>query len=115
MIEKYNLQWYALRHDFNEDKVEAFNIFNSINFNYWCEKAIKDYKDYKQFKEDLRGALFYAFGSKVEYEIICAGVVAKHGNEFKIDIYEQVLPNLDILAKYILTEVNKHKRNKLVF
>lgn len=115
MIEKYNLQWYALHHDFNEDKVEAFNIFNSINFSYWCEKAIKDYKDYKQFKEDLKGALFYAFGSKVEYEIICTGVVAKHGNEFKIDIYEQVLPNLDIFAKYILTEVNKHKRNKLVF
>lgn len=113
MIE--NLEWYVLNHDFNKDEIEKFNIFRSINFTKWVDIAIKKYETYEKFREDLRGALFYAFCSKAEYEIICKGLVSIKDNEFKIDVYEQVLPNLDILAKYILTEVNKKKRKKLIF
>lgn len=110
-----NLEWYVLEHDFNSDQIRQFNIFDSLNFTKWLEVAVKKYENYGKFKEDLRGALFYAFGSKAEYEIICKGLVSTKDNEFKIDVYTQVLPNLDILAKYILTEVNKKKRKKLMF
>ena len=110
-----NLEWYVLVHDFNTDEIEKFNIFRSINFTKWLNVALKEYETYEKFREDLRGALFYAFCSKAEYEIICRGLSAKFNKEFKIDVYEQVLPNLDILAKYILTEINKKKRKKLVF
>lgn len=115
MIEKCDLKWYALEHDFNKDEIKHFNIFGSANFGRWVEEAIKKYENYERFREDIRGALFYAFCSKVEYEMICKGLISTHDNEVKIDVYEQVLPNLDILAKYILTEVNKKKRKKLVF
>lgn len=110
-----NLEWYVLEHDFNSDQIRQFNIFNSVNFDKWLNVALKKYETYEKFREDLRSALFYAFCSKAEYEIICKGLVSIKDNEFKIDVYEQVLPNLDILAKYILTEVNKKKRKKLIF
>ena len=110
-----NLKWYVLIHNFNTDEIMRFNIFDSMNFTKCAERAVKKYINYETFKEDVRGALFHAFCSKVEYEIICKGLVSKEDNEFKIDVYEQVLPNLDILAKYILTEINKKKRKKLIF
>ena len=110
-----NLEWYVLGHDFNSDQIIQFNIFNSANFDKWLNVALKKYETYEKFREDLRSALLYAFYSKAEYEIICKGLVSIKDNEFKIDVYGQVLPNLDILAKYILTEVNKKKRKKLIF
>lgn len=110
-----NLKWYVLIHDFNKDEIRKFNIFDSSNFTEWTEVAIKKYESFKGFKDDLKGALFYAFCSKCEYEIICRGLVSREDNEFKIDVYEQVLPNLDILARYIITEVNKNKRKELLF
>ena len=103
-----NLKWYVLAHDFNTDEIVSFNIFNSISFTRRLECEIKHYKDFETFKEGLRGALFSVFASRVEYEIICSGVVSLHDNEEKIDVYQQVLPNLDILANYIINEaINK--------
>lgn len=110
-----NLEWYVLIHDFNSDKIRQFNIFDSANFNKWLNVALKKYETYEKFRENLKGALFYAFCGKAEYEIICKGLVSINKNEFKVDVYDQVFPNLDILAKYILTEVNKKKRKKLIF
>lgn len=108
------MEWYVLCHDFNKDSIESFNIFNSITFNRCLERSIKKYETFEKFKEDLRGDLFYAFGSKCEYEILCSGLTPKEDNVFKIDIYQQVLPNLDILAKYIIGEINKKKRKKFL-
>lgn len=109
-----NLKWYVLIHDFNKDEIKNFNIFDSGKFIRGINIALKDYDSYGKFKEDVRGALFYAFCSKAEYEIICKGLVSKEDNEFKIDVYKQVLPNLDILARYIITEANKNERKEFL-
>ena len=109
-----NLKWYVLIHNFNTDEIMRFNIFDSMNFTKYAERAIKKYINYETFKEDVRGALFYAFCSKAEYEIICKGLVSKEDNEFKIDVYKQVLPNLDILARYIITEARKNERKEFL-
>lgn len=109
-----NLKWYVLIHDFNKDEIIKFNIFDSGRFTKWVGIALKDYDSYGKFKDDVRGALFYAFCSKCEYEIICKGLFSREDNEFKIDVYEQVLPNLDILARYIITEARKNERKEFL-
>ena len=108
-----NLKWFVLIHDFNSDEIRHFNIFNSANFERCLERSIKKYSTFAKFKEDLEGDLFYAFCSKAEYEIICSGLSSKYDREYKIDVYTQVMPNLDVLARYIITEINKRKRKKL--
>ena len=108
-----NMEWYVLRHEFNEDKIESFNIFHSVRFYDGVEEALKKFVTYDTFKEEIRIQLFCAFGSKVEYEIICSGLFEK-SEEFKIDIYYQVLPNLDILCRYIIEQYNKRKRKKII-
>ena len=106
------LKWYVIYHDFNNDKIESFNIFHSSNFRDGVEKELKKYTDFESFKKEIKNWLMYSFWSKSEYEIICSGLFEK-SEQYKIDIYYQVLPNLDILANYIIDEYNKTKRKKL--
>lgn len=113
-IERLNLKWYVLDYDFNSDAIIKFNIFNSSKFNDCVNELIKKYSNFTDFKEKLKKDLMYCFWSKSEYEIVVGGLFAKEDKDlFKIDVYEQVLPNLDILVDYIINEVNKKKRKKL--
>ena len=106
------LKWYELIHETNKDEIKVYNIFNNSNFRWGVERAIKKYTTYEKFKEDIKGSLMYSFGYKAEYEIVCSGLFEKSEGH-KIDIYYQVLPNLDILVNYIFETVNKCKRKKL--
>ena len=106
------LKWYAIIHDTNKDEIKLFNIFDSYNFRWYVERAIKKYTTYEQFKEDIRSSLSFSFWSKAEYEILCSGLFQR-SEPYKIDVYYQVLPNLDILVNYIFETINKHKRKKL--
>lgn len=102
-----NMEWYVLMHEFNKNEIVQFNIFDSYNFNTGVSEALTKYVDYNSFKEKIRGELAYAFRGKAEYEIVCSGLFAKSDNErYKIDIYTQVLPNLDILCHYIIDSYN---------
>lgn len=114
-IRKLNLKWYVLNHDFNKNTIEKWNIFNSSRFIDGLNNLLKKYTTFSDFKEKLEKELMYCFWSKAEYEIIVGGLFAKEDKDFfKIDIYSQVKPNLDILANYIIDEVNKKKRKKFV-
>lgn len=110
-----NLKWYVLRKDFNADKMERFNIFDHRGFAEDIEKVLKKYENFNTFKESVKKELMYYFWCKSEYEIIVGGLHTELDweNFEKIDIYSQVLPNLDILCRYIIEEYNKKKRKKL--
>lgn len=113
-----NLKWYVLRKDFNTDKIEQFNIFDHWKFTEAIEEALKKYENFDTFKENVKKELMYYFWCKSEYEILITDLFVDieklEWDDFeKIDIYSQVLPNLDILCRYIIEEYNKKKRNKL--
>lgn len=104
------MEWYVLRCDFVTSKIEKFNIFNSFRFLESIKKSYKKYekyKDYEMFKEDIRHDLMFAYMSKVEFEILCSDLIGKTTS--KIDVYTQVLPNLDILCRYIIKKKCKCK------
>lgn len=111
------MKWYVLRHDINSSKIENFNIFDHWRFAEDIEKALKKYENFNTFKENVKKELMYYFWSKSEYEIMVGGLHTELDweNFKKIDIYNQVLPNLDILCKYIIDEYNKKKRKKIEY
>ena len=102
------MEWYVMLREFNGKRIVPFNIFNSAKFNDGVEKLLNDFITFDDFKEKLKNELMYAFWCKSEYEIAVGGLFSKYPAEFdKIDIYTQVLPNLDILAHYIIDFYNK--------
>ena len=104
------MEYYVLYHEFNEDIVKPFNIFNSSRFNDGVNELLKKYITYKDFVEKLNSLAMYCFWSKAEYEIICKGWCSKNDKEYKIDVYDQIKPNLDMLARYIIDCYNNRPR-----
>lgn len=97
------IKWITLTYDFNADKIVYFNIFDNIKFRDLVCTALYHFKSFNEFLEDLKKALFISFASKSEYEIMCKGILGDAS--YKYDVYKQVLPNIEILAEYILKEV----------
>lgn len=100
------MEWYVLWHEFNSDKIESFNIFDSTSFKQEVDKLLEEFITFDDFKEKLDGALKYSFLSKAEYEIMCSGLFDRN-KAYRIDVYTQVKPNLDILARYIIEEYDR--------
>ena len=75
-----NLKWYVLNYDFNEKKVENFNIFRSARFVEGVQDLLEHYITFEDFVEKLESELRYAFW--------------------------KVKPNVRILAKYIIDNYN---------
>lgn len=109
------LEWYVLIHNFNEGRIDYYNIFSNAKMmdeKFGIPKLLKSYTTYNNFKEELGKLFRYAYHSKVEYELLVSGV--PKGEQYKLDIWYQIKPNLDLIAKYIIEEYNKHKRKKIV-
>lgn len=104
-----DLEWYVLNYDFNKKQVENFNIFRSSRFLDCLKETLEHFKntnDYKMFKEELKTDLMYSFWSKREYEISVGDAFEEDLSKYeKIDIYDQVLPNLDNLAMYLIQKI----------
>ena len=109
-MKKLKFEWYVLNENFNHNhSIEPYNIFNNIRVNEetnaLCVKYKRDKMTFKNFTEELRKIIMWEEWSRCEYEILVCGLFDdKRENEKKIDCYEQVLPNIKILAKYVLEE-----------
>lgn len=102
------MEWYVLNYNFNEKKVEYFNIFRSCRFSDGVEELLENFVSFEDFSEKLNRLLRYCFWCKAEYEIMVGRLCEEDTNKYtKVDIYSQVKPNIRVLAKYILDEYNK--------
>ena len=102
-----NLEWYVLNYNFNEKKVENFNIFRSCRLVDGVKELLNNYITFEDFVEKLEKQLQYVFWSKREYEISVSDAFETDLNKYeKIDVYSQVKPNVRILAKYIIDNYN---------
>lgn len=102
-----NLKWYVLNYNFNEKKVENFNIFRSVRFVESVQDLLDNYITFEDFVKKLENILRYSFWSKREYEIFVSDAFETNINNFeKIDVYSQIKPNIKILAKYIIDNYN---------
>ena len=108
------LKWYVLCYDFNTHEIEHYNIFH--NANLWSDrigipKLLKDYTTFDNFKKELESLFKYCFLTKSEYEILVSGLI--EDKQYKLDVWYQIKPNLDLIARYIIETYNKHKRKKI--
>lgn len=125
-MKKFNvLTW-----DFNTDKLEPYDVIPYFVERYKDRKKKADRKSYKKMAEVnpeykkyyglpetldemkgfIEGESVYMFWSRCEWEIIVHGWPVK-GNEYKLDVHEQVMMNIDTIAGIVLDEVNKRKRD----
>lgn len=113
LVKADNLKFYVLNGDFNKGSVEYFNIFNSSKVHDSILELLADYTDYSTFREKLRSLFMWAFWSKAEYEILVKELFGD--NEYKIDVFYQIEPNLDIIAHYILDTFNEGRKKPFVY
>ena len=100
MVDK--MEWIAFRWDFNLDQICWFNIFECGYFyNSIIKLLTKEELSYEEFSKEVKSELLFQYWSKCEYEVVVRDLILNH-NEKKIDVYDQVNPNLDKLVDYII-------------
>lgn len=104
-VKNKKLEWYALRHDFNNNKIVKYNVFSDT----YKEDLYKKYRAKKittkaELKEDIKRYCMYHYWSKSECEIAMGGLHCKSVDEMeKVDIWNQLEINLDHIVDYVNT------------
>lgn len=97
------LEWYVLRYDINKQKIIYFNIFDYWKLVEEIDKQLSENFDYDDFVDFLKNELRYYFSSRSENEICVGQLFDDTGlTNVKLDIYDQLIPNIEILADYIM-------------
>lgn len=109
-MKNLKFEWYVLNENFNRNhSIEPYNIFNNIRVNdetnVLCVKYKRDKMAFEDFTEELRKIIMWQEWSRCEYEIVVGSLFAHEEKDLKkIDCYEQALPNIKIIAKYVLEQ-----------
>lgn len=97
------LEFYVLIDDFNKKDLVLYNIFNNCNVDEFVVKyknKFKKDKDRDKLIEELNRVLMYSFWSKCEYEVYISDLFEHY--EKKIDVYERIKPNINVIADMII-------------
>lgn len=99
--------------DVNHDELIHYDTIPYLLTQYNETKKMDSYKQTPktrdEFKEFIKKEAMYQWWSRCEYEILVSDW-PKHGKEIKIDVYDQVLMNLDVITDIIMNIVkNEHE------
>lgn len=100
--------------DINRDELIHYDIIPYLLRQYNETKKMDSYKETPktrdEFKEFIKKEAMYQWWSRCEYEIIISDwPCQKH--QVKIDVYDQVLMNLDVITDIIINIVkNEHEQ-----
>lgn len=113
---KKELEWNVYYEDFNGKKIVPFNIFHHTRFNEDVKKSFKKNKnDFETFKKETKSNLMYYYWSKCEWEIILsAWINSGRVPEVKVDVYDQVMLNFDLFAKYVWDFYTSRRRKQTI-
>ena len=108
-MKKLQFEWYVLNENLNRNReIVPYNIFNNIRVNKrtneLCVKYKRDKMTFEDFTEELRRIIQWQECSRCEYEIAVRSMFGDDDNWQKIDCYAQALPNIKVIAKYVLEE-----------
>lgn len=92
--------------DFNTDMLVHYDVLPYLRKECVTKKAPNDYEEFKKFVERKSMCMYW---SRCEYEMIIHGWPMKK-NTYKIDVHEQVIMNLDIIAQILWEELPKSKK-----
>lgn len=107
-LKRLELEWNVYRHDFNNDEIKKFNIFDHWRFNEDVARALKRDLNRNDFSRHLRSHLFYFFCTKCEYEILISPWIGNKENvATKVDVFDQVMMNFDVFVDYVWRSKSK--------
>ena len=96
----------VLNWDFNHDRLEYYDILPYFRNAFEGEKKYQKSKKHKtreELKTWINDTARYMFWARCEYEMICHGWPVQK-NDYKLDIYEQIKMNLDIITDILFKE-----------
>lgn len=105
-------KFHVLTWDFNRDKIEHYDVLPYLRdrLEERIEKNKKDEDEYfkvpksfDDFKKFVKDESLYQFWSRCEYEMIVHGWPVRI-NDYKIDVHEQIMMNIDIIAGILFDE-----------
>ena len=111
-INKLNLKYYALIHHHEGDKLDPYNVLYE-DMVYDVDKVIDKTNDYEKIKYEVSSWLLWMFRSRTEYEWVASQWTGEEFEE-KIDIYDQVIPNLDLITEYLIFKLAPKRYHKIV-
>lgn len=108
MRKNKNLRWYAFREEFNTNRLEYINVLGEEFAKEVLRRVKKDkIQDMYDFKDLVESMLMYRYWAKAEHEVVVRSLHHRpdRDNEFKIDVWYQLEPNLDRICEYIMKEL----------
>ena len=97
------LKFNVLIYDFNSKKVKSYDIMPYLRRCYkeWADKP----STFEEFKKFILEECRCQFWSRCEYELVVNSF--PESKEIKIDIYQQIMMNIDLITKILMEEVKK--------
>ena len=123
-MKRPEFKFYVKNLDHNTNELVDFNIFNNCRIDNGAHEAVKEYlkkekqytyedrektyKGFDAFVRKLKRIIMSELWSRTEYEIIVTGMFTD--KETKISCYDQVLPNMEILARELIYQATKKNK-----
>ena len=104
-MEKDAKKFNVLLWSFNNDKLEHYDVLPYLRKQCLNKKVPDNYEDFKKFIENESS---YQFWARCEYEMICHGWPVRR-NDYKLDIHEQIMMNIDVIASILWDELQVQK------
>lgn len=125
------LEWFVYRENWNNKKIEVFNIFDHSRFYEDVKMALKKFDNKEDFIEEVKKSLIWCYWCKSEYETVITTwtphitmleldrlnterekALKEYNREpyrlyinpeigEKVDIYSQVMLNKDVFFEYL--------------
>lgn len=107
-VKNAKLEWNVFIFDFNIKKIKQYNVFGQ-KFIEELHKRIrkKEISNYNELKKFIKRYFMYNYWSKSEFEVAMGGCFCdfKIENFSKIDVYSQLVMNLDRITEYVNKEL----------
>lgn len=99
--------YYVINWDVNRDNIEYYNVMPYLMDCYKETKKTKRKKTpetFDEIKQFILDEAMYQYWSRCEYEVIVTGW-SKHKNEVKIDVFQQIKNNIDVITKHFINQL----------
>lgn len=103
--------FYVLNWDFNTDNLVEYDVLPYFRNCYNNLNKSKRPSTAEEWKEFVKGNGMYMFWSRCQYEIIVTGW-PQQKNEVKVDVWQQIKMNMDLIVKILMEEFDKKKKDK---
>ena len=105
-VKNVKLVYNVLNYDWNARQVKNYNVLGHLDLDKIRKKILKkEISNYEELKEYLKSQFKYVFWSRAEYEIIVGDLSCREDTFEKIDAWRQIEMNLDLIVKYIMSEM----------